>query len=93
MPENLFAGADVCIEKVKQKEVSLIIICKDASPSTKEKFERLSKEYEIPIIFFSKIETLSRAVGKENKAVYVVIDKGFADNILKLINESKGAIN
>lgn len=93
MLESLWYGTDACVERIKAKDVSLLIVCEDASLNTKEKMKRLSEKYNIPLLFYEKIENLSRAIGKINKAVFAVIEKGFADTIIKLINESKEAIN
>lgn len=68
-----------------------MIISEDASQNMKEKFDRLSREWNSELIYFGKKDNLSSAIGKENKAVFAIIDEGFANNILKLIKELKGA--
>lgn len=91
---KLVCGTDVCIENIKNKKVYLIVIANDASENTKEKFERLCKQYEINLIYFGDKFSLSRAVGKVDKAVYAVLDKGFSEKILQIEKENqKGATN
>lgn len=58
----------------------------DASDRTKEKFEKLSKEYKIPIIILSKIENLSKAIGKSNKAIIGIEDVNLSNEIQKINN-------
>ena len=69
-----------------------MILAEDASQNTKDKFENLTAETGLGLVFFGEKDVLSKSVGKENKAVFAVTDKGFADKIIELIKESKGAI-
>ena len=40
-----------------------------------------------------KIYRFGLSVGKVDKVVFAILDKNFADKIMQLFNESKGAIN
>ena len=57
-------GADSVEEQIKKKKVHLIIVAEDASKRTKENFELLGKEFQIPIIVKGEIELLSKAIRK-----------------------------
>lgn len=90
---KLVCGTDACIENIKAKKVFLIIIATDASENTKEKFERLCEQYGVNLVYFENKFSLSKAVGKVDKAVYAVLDKGFSGKILQLVEENqRGAI-
>jgi len=88
---KLAYGSDMCIEKIKYKKVSLLIVAEDASENTKERFRRVATQNEIPIYFYSTIDELSHDIGKNNKAVYGVMDKNFAMKMNQLFEELKGA--
>ena len=84
-------GTDMCEEKIKKGNVSLIIIAEDTSNNTKEKFINLANLYNINIVIFGEIDLLSNSIGKINKGVFAIFDKGFGDKILQMVNELKGA--
>ena len=88
---KLAYGSDMCEEKVKYKQVSLLIIAEDASANTKEKFSRIAEQNHIKIYFYGTIDELSHQVGKNNKAVYGVMDQNFAKKMNQLFEEAKGA--
>lgn len=90
---KIVCGADVCIDNIKKKKAFLTIIAEDASQNTKEKFIKLSEEYEIQNIVFGEKDYLSKAVGKVDKVVFAIVDKNFADKIMKLLKEIREAIN
>ena len=76
---KLAYGSDMVEEKIKHKQVSMVIIAEDASDNTKEKFRRITNQNELRLYFFSTIEELSHKIGKNNKAVLGVMDKNFAE--------------
>lgn len=79
-------GADSVELQIKKKKVYLIIVAKDASNRTKDKFRNISDEYDIPIIIEGEIEILSKAIGKSNKAIIGIEDSHLASEIQKINN-------
>ena len=79
-------GADSVEEQIKNKKVYLVVVATDSSERTKEKFKKLCKENKINIIIDEKIETLSKAIGKSNKAIIGVEEKNIAKEIVKINN-------
>ena len=57
-------GADSVEEQIKKKKVYLVIIAEDASKRTKDKFELLGKDFQVPVIVKGEIELLSKAIRK-----------------------------
>lgn len=88
---KLAYGSDMVEEKIKYKQVSLLIIAEDASDNTKEKFRRIAKQNSLDLYFCSTIDELSYKVGKDNKAIFGVMDSNFAEKIKILFEELKGA--
>ena len=66
------------------RKAKLIIVSKEASDRTKEKFQKLSEEYKVPIIIDGNIEELSKAIGKDNKATFAVKDINLANEIKRI---------
>ncbi len=79
-------GTDACIDLILRKKVKLIIVAQDAAERTKRNLEFVCKENDTKIIFFGTIEEISRAIGKDNKAVIGIKNKNFALEIEKIIN-------
>lgn len=77
-------GADSVETKMRKGKVWLVIIAEDSSERTKEKFKKIGVEQGIPIIIREKIETLSKAIGKSNKAMIGIEDSNLAKEIQKI---------
>lgn len=79
-------GADSVEQDIKKNKVKLILIANNASDRTKNRFEKLATDCNIPIIINQTIEELSKAIGKSNKAVIGVKDINFAKTIEEKYN-------
>ena len=79
-------GSDSVEKQIKCRKVYLIIVAMDSSERTKEKFQKLSDEHMIPIIVIEKIENLSKAIGKSNKAIIGIEEPNLANEIQKINN-------
>lgn len=79
-------GADSVVQQIKKRKVKLMIVAEDSSERTKDKFKKLSEEYNIPIIIAGEIETLSKAIGKSNKAILGIEDINLSNEIQKINN-------
>lgn len=83
---NVAFGADSVETEIKKRKVSLIIVANDSSERTKDKFKKLGETYNIPYIIIENIETLSKAIGKDNKAILGIKDLNLSNEILKINN-------
>ena len=79
-------GADSVELEAQKNKVYLIILAQDSSSRTKEKFQKISEKYKIPIIITQTIEDLSKAIGKSNKAILGIEDINLASEIQKINN-------
>ena len=79
-------GADSVEENVIKQKVKLLIISKDSSERTKNKFIRICEKYDVPVIIDGDIDILSKAIGKTNKAIIGIKDINFAESIQKKYN-------
>lgn len=81
---KLSFGADSVELQIKKRKVKLIIVAEDASTRTKEKFIKLSEQFDIPIEIMGEIDELSKAIGKSNKAIIGIEDINLASEIQKI---------
>lgn len=79
-------GSDSVEENILKKKIKLVILSEDSSDRTKNKFVNICEKYNIPIIIDGDIESLSKSIGKNNKAILGIKDINFADSIQKKYN-------
>lgn len=83
---NVIEGYNKCEESIKNNSCYLIIVSLEASSNTKEKFERISNNNNIPMIVAYSSEDLSCALGRDGLNIVGVKDKSMADRLLQLWN-------
>lgn len=79
-------GADSVEERINKKKVKMLIVAEDASQRTKDKFNKIAKEKNVPIIIKGEIELLSKAIGKSNKAIIGIEDINLSNEIQRINN-------
>ncbi len=77
-------GTDSTIDMVEKNKIKLVVVANDCSDRTKARFIGLCEKYKINIIIFETIENISKAIGKENKAVIGIKDINLAREIKKI---------
>ena len=78
-------GTESSIETIQKGKAKLVIVTTDSSDRTKNNFEELSKKFNVEFRIFGTIENLSKSIGQNNKAVIVIKDKNFSNEIVKKI--------
>ena len=77
-------GTDSTLIDLETGKVKLILIAEDASDRTKRKITDKARHYNVPVIIHSNIENLSKAIGKNNKAIIGVKDINIANQIERI---------
>ncbi len=80
---KLCAGEYSCEKALQNGNAKLIIIASDASDNTKKKFENKAFFYNVKVLVLADRQSLSQAIGKENRVTLAITDKGFADRLLE----------
>lgn len=83
---KIAAGTEACLEAIEKKNAKLILIATDASERTKKSIKEKCEQYKIANYEMLEIEQISKAIGKSNKAVIGIKEKGLAEAIRKIIN-------
>ena len=78
--EKIYAG-------IKKNKYQLVVLAKDAQDKTREKIERLTTAYHVPLINLGTKEQLAAAIGKELTVAIAIKDKGFSDALNKKIEK------
>ena len=85
-------SGEISTEKaVKSKKAYLVMVSKEASDNTKKMFTNMCTYYRVPICYFGKKDELGHAMGKEMRASLAVVDKSFAEAIVKQMNTIGGS--
>lgn len=78
-------GSDAVEETIKKRKAQLVLVAQDSASRTKENFRILCEKNNIKYIVFGEKESISKAIGKSNKAVIAIKDKNLSSEIYKLI--------
>ena len=78
-------GTDSCLDLIIKKKIKLIIVAKDSSERTINVFKEKCQENKIDFYLFGEKEKLSKAIGRTNKTVLGIKDKGLATAVRKMI--------
>jgi len=73
---------------VKDGTAKLVVVAQDASGNTTKLFHDKCSFYKVPIITFGTKEELGHAIGKEFRASLAVLDEGFANAIMKKMQDN-----
>lgn len=83
-------GDEACMARIRSGKALLTVVAQDAGPNTKKKYHDKCRSYGVPIVEFASKHELGNALGKAERAVVVIANKGFADRILQLLREQIG---
>ena len=84
---NIVSGEFMTEKSVKSKQAVLVLVATDASDNTKKMFRNMCEFYKVPYYVYGTKEELGHCMGKEFRASLAVIDRGFANSIIKNLEE------
>ncbi len=86
---NVVSGGFATEQAVKSDNACLVIIAEDASGNTRKKYSNMCEFYEVPYAYHGTKEVLGHSMGRAERSVLAVTDKGFADSIQKHLVDSE----
>lgn len=81
----LVSGEEMSLDKIKSNQAKLVFLAKDAAQNTSKRVLDKSKFYGVDVIQSFSSDELSNAIGKSNRKVIVIKDKGFAEKMKSLL--------
>ncbi len=87
---KLADGEFKAMEAIKKHRAYLVILAEDATAGTIKKFKDKAKTENVPVVFSVKKEILGRTIGKEDRAVIALLDRGFGESLRKKLTEHPG---
>lgn len=82
---KVMSGTDMVLDGIKRRKVKLVIVAEDAAERTLRNMKFACDKY-VDVVVFGKIDEISKAIGKQNRAVIAITDKNLAEAILKVIH-------
>ena len=79
-------GEEFALKSLSKNEYNLIFLASDAGQNIKSKILKKAKYYNVKVIDCLSTIELSKAIGKENRKVIVVSDKGFIEKFLEYLD-------
>ncbi|MBG9980021.1 ribosomal L7Ae/L30e/S12e/Gadd45 family protein [Facklamia sp. DSM 111018] len=81
---KLISGDEQVEKGIKKGKVHLILVANDASSATKERYQKMSVQYNVPIhINFNRYE-ISHAIGK-SRTICGITDHGISQKFLSYV--------
>ena len=74
---------------IAKGEAYFVIIAGDASDNTKKKYINKCEYYNVPWLICSDKEELSGCIGRYERSVFAITDKGFAQKLMTELDYSK----
>ncbi|MCK8058802.1 MULTISPECIES: ribosomal L7Ae/L30e/S12e/Gadd45 family protein [unclassified Fusibacter] len=84
---NVVSGSEIVVKTIDKGKVRLVFVGKDAAEGTTKKIILRCQRLNIPFYSELTVDELSGAIGKHNRTVVAITDKGFATQILSLISD------
>lgn len=76
---KLVTGEEIVLKAIRSGEAKLVLLAHDASDNTNKKFADKCNSYKVPLLVGYTRYELGAAVGKPERVVFAVTDRGFAD--------------
>lgn len=84
---NLLIGYNKCEEAIKKSKVYLIILSKECSDNTKNKFRNYCQRYYIPLLEDISSEDISAILGREGLNVLGIVNEKMSEKLILLFKE------
>lgn len=81
------SGESVILTEIKKRNLKLVIIASNASESTARNIKNKCDYYHVPLRVVGTKEQLGHALGKNERVNIGIIDTGFANKLVSMIDE------
>ena len=80
---NLVSGVNTCGFAIGRGRAKLVILAEDISAGSEKKIMKEIRKKDVPYVQYGTIDELSHIAGESGRSVFAVLDKGFAESILR----------
>ncbi|MDP4162098.1 MAG: YlxQ family RNA-binding protein [Bacillota bacterium] len=83
---KITSGEELSVKEIQRGNAKLVLLSADASANTTKKITDKCKSYDVPLKLVDNRQSLGQAIGKEARVVVAVMDDGFANKLLTLLD-------
>lgn len=83
---KLISGEELVVKEIRSGKAKLVLLADDASKNTEKKISDKCAYYQVPLKRVENRTLLGQAIGKEARVVVAVLDEGFAQKLLTLLD-------
>ncbi|WP_027726017.1 YlxQ family RNA-binding protein [Tuberibacillus calidus] len=85
---KVVTGEETVIQAIRRGQAKLVLLSDDASNRTMKTVTDKCQYYGVPYIVCSDRKTLGQAIGKAERVVIAITDRGFGDKLQSLIESN-----
>ncbi len=85
---KIISGEELVVKSIQNKRARLVILSKDASARTTKKILDKCEFYQVPVRIAADRYTLGESIGKAARVVIAVIDEGFSNKLLTMLDSN-----
>lgn len=78
-------GEETIVKDIQKKKAKLVLLASDTGPQTRKKIINKCDYYGVPYLIADDRDTLSKAIGKNQRVAIAILDDGFASKIKTLL--------
>ena len=82
---SIISGGDACVNAIKKGASGLMILAGDSAGNTRDRFLRLTHGRDIQSMVFGSCSELGRRIGRGERSVMLVTDRGLKREICALL--------
>ncbi len=86
---KVVSGSQAVEDSVRKGNVFLVIVSEDSSDKTSSKVRELTEINHLETLRFSTKNNIGHHIGKPERAVVAIIDKGFSERLKVMLSEYK----
>ena len=83
---KIISGEELALKEVRSGKAKLVLLSKDASINTAKKITDKCNSYNVPLKLVENRQLLGQAIGKEARVVVAIMDNGFAQKMITLLD-------
>lgn len=87
---GLVTGDEASMNKVRQGQACLVILADDIGSNSRKKYQDKCKTFGVPLLCTHTKVELGHALGKPERAILAITNRGLAEQILRTVRESNG---
>lgn len=87
---RVVSGEDQVLAAIRGGQAAIVLLSEDASPRTTQTMRNKTHSYGVPLKIVADRYTLGGSIGKEQRVVVAVNDRGFAKKLTTLLDQSRG---